>query len=95
MKIYISGPISSDEWYVRHFEKAESYLKDMGYETVNPVTKVGDDPGMTYKECIDKDMRLLAECEGIFMLKGWQRSNGARLEHTYAKTTGMWIRYQG
>lgn len=95
MKIYISGPISNDDWHEAHFAKAERYLKDMGYETVNPVSDGLAGKGVTYKEYIDSDLQLLAECEGIFMLRGWQRSNGARLEHTYAKTTGMWIRYQG
>ena len=95
LKVYISGPISKDDWYEAHFAKAERYLKDMGYETVNPVSDGLAGKGVTYKEYIDSDLQLLAECDGIFMLRGWQRSNGARLEHAYAKTTGMWIRYQG
>ncbi len=95
MKIYISGPISSNPYYKEHFAKAEKYLRDLGYQTVNPVTETKAGSGATYKEFIDDDLRLLAECEGIFMMKNWQRSSGARLEHQYAKTTGMWIRYQG
>ena len=95
MIVYISGPISSDPYFREHFAKTERYLRDMGFSVVNPVTEGLAGNGVTYKEFIDDDLKLLSECEGIFMMKGWQRSNGARLEHQYAKTTGMWIRYQG
>ena len=95
MKIYISGPISSDPYHEEKFKRAEKILRGMGHEPINPAAVGKAWQCVTYKEYLDNDLRLLEECDGIFMLRGWQRSKGARLEHNYAKTTGLWIRYQG
>lgn len=94
MKVYISGPITGDDFYIAKFKKAEEGLRSEEYEPVNP-TKV-DEEGLlsTYKELIDADLDLLKECDAIYMLKGWENSKGAKLEHQYAVTTGMWIAYQ-
>lgn len=94
MKVYISGPISSDDFYKIHFARAEEELKEAGYEVVSPVVDEDDGVLVTYKEFIDHDLQLLADCDAIYMLRNWQKSKGARLEHQYARTTEMWIAYQ-
>ena len=40
------------------------------------------------------DIRMLLECGGIFMLTGWEKSRGARLEYDIAIQTGKTIVYQ-
>lgn len=94
MKVYISGPISGNKFYKQDFERAEEELRSEGHEPVNPVEEYEEGVFMTYKEYIDHDMELLAQCDGIYMLRGWRGSKGARLEHQYAVTTGMWISHQ-
>ena len=37
MKIYISGPISSDDNYEKHFKEAETFIKSVGHIAINPV----------------------------------------------------------
>lgn len=41
-----------------------------------------------------EDICRLTLCDSIFMLKGWWRSKGARLERHIAKVLGMKIIYQ-
>lgn len=94
MKVYISGPISGNKFYKQDFERAEEDLRSEGYEPVNPAAVYEEGMCMTYKEYIDNDLELLAKCDGIYMLRGWRGSKGARLEHQYAITTGMWIAHQ-
>lgn len=94
MKVYISGPISGDSFYREKFKRAEEELRESGYEPVNPTTADGSGMIIQYKDFIDFDLDLLAECDGIYMLKGWRNSKGARLEHQYAVTVGLWIAHQ-
>lgn len=94
MKVYISGQITGNPSYKIDFQKAEEEMKEAGYDPVNPVTVYAEGCCSTYKEYIDRDLELLAGCDGIYMLRGWRKSKGARLEHQYAQTTGMWIMHQ-
>lgn len=89
MKIYISGKITGTTDYKERFARAEEMLKSRGHEVVNPCHI--DDGGETkpwewyMKRCIP----LLTECDGIYLLKGWSESRGARLEWMVAKGLGM------
>ena len=94
MKVYTSGKITGNPFYKADFENAAKEMEEAGHEPINPVSVYGEGTCSTYKEYIDRDMELLAGCDGIYMLKGWEDSPGARLEHQYAVTTGMWIAYQ-
>nr|DAI09077.1 MAG TPA: protein of unknown function (DUF1937) [Caudoviricetes sp.] len=41
-----------------------------------------------------KDIIALLQCEGIYMLAGWEESQGARLEHALAKEGGLVVFYE-
>lgn len=41
-----------------------------------------------------QDIKELIFCNSIYMLRGWWRSKGARLERHIAKVLGMKIIYQ-
>lgn len=94
MKVYISGKITGNPFYKSDFQEAEEEMKEAGHEVVNPVKACPEGCCSTYKEYIDNDMEHLATCDAIYMLRGWRKSPGARLEHQYAQITGMWITYQ-
>jgi hypothetical protein len=36
----------------------------------------------------------LATCDGIYMLRSWRSSKGARIERIYAQETGKFIAYE-
>lgn len=47
--------------------------------------------GAEYKEYMDMSMMMLSMCDGIYMLKGWEKSTGANREFGYALASDMII----
>lgn len=98
--IYISGPMSGVDNYVRDFAIAESQIIDLGllrtYDNIiNPsdVLTVLPDK-LEYKDLMRICLDLLAMCNAVYMLRGWEDSKGARLEHEYAVAHKYKIYYQ-
>ena len=100
--IYISGRITNNKNWKEDFFKGElqavRYLGKQGYEeitVVNPLNLEDKLPAnSTYKDYMINDILQLVECTQIYMLRGWWRSKGARLERHIAKVLGMKIIYQ-
>jgi ABC-type Zn uptake system ZnuABC Zn-binding protein ZnuA len=97
--IYISGCITGNENWKQDFQKAEEYLKSNGYKVIiNPlnlseqVNKEIKNP--TYIDYMKQDIEILTLCDEIYILRGWWRSKGAKLERHIAKALGMKIIYQ-
>ena len=88
MKIYLSGPITSDPDYKEHFELFENYVKSIvnndNVEIVNPVKFIG----RYYKDWGDwiiHDLKILKSCDVLIMLPGYENSIGASIEIQFAK----------
>lgn len=92
MKIYISGPISSDDNYEKHFKEAETLIKSVGHIAINPVND--DVIDYSYRDFINKDMDHLKEADAIYLLHGWRNSVGAMFEKQYAETVGLPIFFE-
>ena len=92
-KIYISGKITDNENYITEFEAAEKALKIAGYKPINPAKEQLPD-GATWADYMRQDLKLLCDCDGVYMLYDWQRSNGAVLEFTVARNLGLKIMFQ-
>lgn len=94
VKIYISGPVTGTEDYMKRFNKAETELAIMGYSVINPA-KINSflPPDTTYKQCMDMSLTMLGMCNHIYMLKDWEKSPGANREYGYALAKGMTIWY--
>lgn len=97
--IYISGRITGNKNWKKQFQQAEDYLKSNGYKVIiNPlnlaaqVNKEIKHP--TYIDYMKQDIEILILCDEIYMLRGWWRSKGAKLERHIAKVLGMKIIYQ-
>lgn len=101
-RVYISGKMSGVNVFVfeRYFLNAEQELKEKGFEVVNPVTLGKElderikDRKPTYTEYLNNDLDALATCDGIYMLRSWRTSKGARIERIYAQETGKFIAYE-
>ena len=91
-KVYISGPITGLERqvYLKNFSDKERELRAMGYDVVNP-TKLLPSRFLWiykiigYKLTLLYDIWHLLNCDGIYMIDGWQWSKGARLERAIAQ----------
>jgi hypothetical protein len=91
MKIYISGKITGiEQQALALFAKAEAFLKEQGYEPINPMAlpHLHDQQWHSYMR---EDIKALCACDAIYMLHNWQGSKGARLEHEVAQAIGLKI----
>ena len=104
LKIYIAGPMRG---YERNnhdaFDRAEKLLlKKKIWNPINPAKidrEEGVDPedNMTkleLRQALKRDVNLIFDCDCMYMLTGWGRSEGARMEHALALALGLGIQYQ-
>lgn len=97
---YIAGPISNSTDFRERFAVGCTEVLLLGHTPVSPldVTKtkgINDDGGEgLWLVCMRADIHALIECDGIYMLRGWEESKGARLEHLIADGLGLEIVYQ-
>lgn len=100
MKAYIAGPMTGeDAWGFPVFDRAASFLRTvLEWDAVSPADLdraagfdgVGDPPaGFDRESCLRRDFRAVTDCDGIVLLPGWQRSNGARKELRVAMDCGL------
>ncbi len=95
MRVYISGPITGVKGFMRKFDWAEACWRDKGIYTINPART-----NATLPEETDHDgymrisMALLKECDTIYMLKGWESSEGANEERDYALENNYNVLYE-
>ena len=106
MKVYISGKIGEEilsEATRQKFAKAESYLRDCGFEVFNPTTSgLGElaerrakEKGTDfYTEIMELDLEQLRGCDAIYMLTDWQDSPGAIREHSEADRIQIAVWYE-
>ncbi|SFK99406.1 protein of unknown function [Porphyromonadaceae bacterium KH3CP3RA] len=92
MKVYISGPITGIVLPVAiaRFNDAELRLQEMGFDVVNPMDN-GVPITAEWSEHIREDIRLMLDCNAIYLLKGWENSKGAALEKHIAEKLGFTI----
>jgi len=78
--VYLAGPMTGikNHNYPRFF-RGEARLKKYGYKVINParLNKAGEN----WVSCLRNDLHhIVTKCDTIALLKGWQFSEGARLE---------------
>lgn len=89
MKVYISGPITGIPYdkVEMSFNLAENRLKEEGFEVVNPLNN-GLAVSSSWREHMKADIKLLMECDTIYLLKGYKESKGAMIEYDLARILG-------
>lgn len=99
MRCYISGAITGVKHADKLFARAEEKLELLGYEVVNPY-KVGkhlkkvftiEHKVPKYEDYMRCDIKLLIDCDAIYLLENWGTSKGARLEKKIAEVLKMQI----
>ncbi len=97
MEVYISGPISgySVSNAKFQFDIAEKMWINRGWTVYNPMGEdhgehgrirngVTDPTNEEWLEFILRDIKAVAECRILYLLDGWELSNGARIEFEVA-----------
>lgn len=93
-KVYISLPISHFDLDERkaYAKEKEKFLQHF-FEVVNPFDN--DVPGDAHWSVhMRKDMKMLLECDTIYMCKGWEMSKGCKLEFDVATSCGLSVMYE-
>lgn len=86
------------------FEAAEKWLKAAGYDVISPHRldlELGFNPEVSLEAngfCMTKAMKrnvdAISVSDGVYMLDGWEKSDGARAEWAIARALGKPIYYQ-
>lgn len=94
-KVYISGAIAGHDLTERKaaFGHAARFLDLKGYEPVNPFDN-GVPESAHWREHMKADIKLLLDCEYIYMLMGWEMSKGAKLELDVATSCGIKVLFE-
>ena len=94
MIIYISGQISGLNLNEAKatFKAVEDVLVETGCEVINPFN-LFKEQDLTWSEFMVVDIKALLDCNAICMIKGWEQSKGARLEHHIAEELGFYVIY--
>jgi len=85
MRIQLVGGITNVDNYVNLFARAEmeAYQIDGVTEVVNPCN-LPHDHDKTWESYMVECLNSIDTVDAIFLLRGWQASDGARLEYKYA-----------
>lgn len=103
MKIYISGPITHNPKADDNFKKAHVLLAKMypNAEIHNPIlipspSYTQDDWGVegVWSYYMHESIKLMMDCDTIYMLKDWSASRGATIEHDLAWKLDMNVMYE-
>ena len=94
-KIYLSGPISGYDYEERKdvFGKIKDILETMGYDVSNPLDNGLSNMATTHQH-MRRDLKMLLDCDEIFMLCDWNRSAGCKTELDVAVAAGMEVWFE-
>ena len=101
--IYIAGQIRNEKNYRARFEAAHEWLEAMGWQVVNPIyltevfgtpTEVQSNPRLL-RAVMDAELAAIQHLDAIYLLKGWERSEGARAELAVALANKLIVIVEG
>lgn len=103
-RTYISGAITGTNDYIERFKIAQMRLdhqeeKERERIIINPVEhnlrrfeNCSTEP--SWEDYMREDIKLLCDCDTIYMLKGWEKSLGATIEFVLAKVLKLKIIFE-
>lgn len=92
-RIYVCGPMTGiAEHNFPAFFEAERLLQREGLVVENPANH-GSHEWACWADYLRADLPRLATCEAIYLLPGWEQSQGAMLEIHVARALGLSLRY--
>jgi hypothetical protein len=104
LRVYIAGPMRGIKDLNRTaFNKAEKKLSKLSYFIPYNPAKQDKELNLTDSELLSKeglrsvmrrDLNALCECDAVYMLTGWEKSEGSIIEHRLATMLGLTILYE-
>lgn len=89
LRIYVAGPMTGrPDLNFPTFHAYAHQLRRAGHDVVNPA-EINPDTTMSWHACMRRDIAELVTCDAIYLLDGWQDSEGATLEHHIAQRLGL------
>lgn len=89
-RVYISGPMAGcPDSNGAAFLAAQERLKAAGAVAVNPNRLSNLEKPITREQAMKVDISDLLRCDSVYMLRGWQDSEGATLELSVARAIGL------
>lgn len=94
-RYYIAGPITGEDQVdiQLSFYRMERRLLDSGHKAYNPAALPNGLPWGAYMQTA-LAVLCSGQIDGIIMLRGWSRSNGAQIERLAAQAIGIPIFYE-
>lgn len=91
--IYISGQISGTDDYIQRFSECEKNLLHDFDKVINParicIETFGKPELMSWSDLMFFSLRHLRHCTHIYLMSGWEKSYGARIEQLWAEKLGL------
>lgn len=96
--VYISGPITGVLQSTIRFRETEKWLRNDGHKVLNPMdiedptdNNLEEEELWIYYMKVALKMLLTADC--IYMMEGWEKSKGARMEFQVATELNIPVHY--
>lgn len=87
MKVYVAGPMTGYTNFNRlAFHEAAYHLGVSGHTVLNPAVLPD---GLEQREYMDICCAMIRCSDAVYMLPGWEKSEGAVAEHALAKKIGL------
>lgn len=83
--VYLAGPITGIEHYWAQFEDADDTLTSLGCVVLNPARLP---QGMERADYMRLCLQMIDTADVVLLLDGWDRSDGATLEHDFCRYIG-------
>ena len=96
MKVYISGKITGLNYddVVAKFEESERVLIAMGHTPINPVKLVPFNESWAWEDYMKADIKILMDCDGIYMQSDFLKSTGAEIERRLSRELNFKVFHQ-
>lgn len=94
-RIYIAGQITGLTLSAakHNFNTAKYEVSLAGFSPLSPMD-LPHDHDHSWKSYMREDLAALKTCQGVYMLRNWSDSRGARLEEWFARRYGKTLYYQ-
>ena len=93
MRIYLSGPISGHDDFMKEFQRKAAGLSTFGCSVINPANLSHCmPPDTSHEEYMKLSFCMIEMADIVCMCPGWESSRGANQEYGYALAKGKVIK---